>query len=312
MHGHGDAISPSRERNRVPARREQEATEPLPYGRGSDRGRGSGCLQNDLTIAATYEELLRKHGLDSLDALFAYTSGQRLDKLGLDPWRERWRLALRDGERERVFYLKRFLHPPRAARRAMRRSSTGAPSLAGNEWAWIQRLTADGIPCVEAVAYGEEVRRGREVRSALLTAEAPGRSLERWVREWGEAERPMVRRLVPATASLISRLHGCGYIHRDLYLSHVFFDPSQPIERSLRLIDLQRVIRPRCCIRRWVVKDLASLNFSTPSSLVSRSDRLRWLRHYLKVEKLDGAARWLVYRVIGKTQRIARREQGRG
>jgi hypothetical protein len=36
------------------------------------------------------------------------------------------------------------------------------------------------------------------------------------------------------------------------------------------------------------------------------------LRHYLEVEKLDAAARRLVYRVIGKTQRIARREQGRG
>jgi hypothetical protein len=274
--------------------------------------RGSEGSVGDLTVAAAYEALLRTHGLDSLDALFAYASGQRLDKLGLDPWRERLRLTLREGEGERVFYLKRFLHPPRAARRAMRRSGTGAPSLAGNEWAWIQRLTADGIPCVEAVAHGEEVRRGREVRSAILTAEAPGRSLERWVREWGEADRPVVRRLVPATASLISRLHGCGYIHRDLYLSHVFFDPSQPIDGSLRLIDLQRVIQPQCCVQRWVVKDLASLNFSTPSSLVSRSDRLRWLRLYLQVEKLDGAARRLVHRIIGKTQRIARHEQGCG
>jgi hypothetical protein len=299
MHGHGDAVSPSRD---FPAARPGAPAE----------ARGSGGSLGDLTIAPGYETFLHANGLDSLDALFAYTSGQRLDKPGLDPWRERLRLTLRDGERERVFYLKRFFYPPRRAGRAMRRSGAGAPSLAGNEWAWIQRLTADGIPCVEAVAYGEEVRRGREARSAILTAEAPGRSLERWVREWGEADRPMVRRLVPATASLISGLHGCGYIHRDLYLSHVFFDPSQPIERSLRLIDLQRVIQPQCCIRRWVVKDLASLNFSTPSSLVSRSDRLRWLRLYLEVEKLDAAARRLVYRVIGKTQRIARREQGRG
>jgi hypothetical protein len=296
MPSHRDAASLSR--GLQPARKSAR-----PEGRGSLRVNG------DLLIANGYETLLRANALDSLDAFFTPVLGERLDKPGLDPWRERWRLTLRDGEHERVFYLKRFLHPPRRAWRAMRRSGAGAPSLAGNEWAWIRRLTADGIPCVEAVAYGEEVRRGREVRSAILTAEAPGRSLERWVREWSEADRPIVRSLVPATASLISRLHGQGYIHRDLYLSHVFFDPSQPIERSLRLIDLQRVIQPQCCIRRWVVKDLASLNFSTPSSLVSGSDRLRWLRLYLKVEKLDAAARRLIYRVVGKTQLIAGRDR---
>ena len=273
--------------------------------------RGSEAALNDLTVHPDYAESLRACGLDSLDRLFAYSAGERLDKPGLDPWRERLRLTLRDGERGQAFFLKRFLHPPRDARRAVQRSGSGARSLAGNEWAWIQRLTGDGIPCVEAVAYGEEVRKGREVRSAGLTAEAAGRSLEKWVREWGEADRPIVRRLVPATASLISRLHGCGYIHRDLYLSHLFYDPSQPVDRSLRLIDLQRVIRPRWRLRRWIVKDLASLNFSTPSGLVSRSDRLRWLRRYLGIEKLDASARRLVYRIVGKTQRIAERQRAK-
>jgi hypothetical protein len=298
MHSHADTFSASR--GLQPAR-----TSARP------EGRGSSCVRGDLVMAEGYEALLGANGLDSLDALFAHSSGERLDKPGLDPWRERLRLTLRDGERGQTFFLKRFLHPPRDARRAVQRSGSGARSLAGNEWAWIQRLTADGVPCVEAVAYGEEVRKGREVRSAGLTAEAAGRSLEKWVREWGEADRPIVRRLVPATASLISRLHGRGYIHRDLYLSHLFYDPSQPVDRSLRLIDLQRVIRPRWRFRRWMVKDIASLNFSTPPGLVSRSDRLRWLRRYLDIEKLDASARRLVYRIVGKTQRIAERERAK-
>ena len=126
-----------------------------------------------------------------------------------------------------------------------------------------------------------------------------------------DADRLTIQRLITATAALISRLHRQGYIHRDLYLSHVFYDPSSPMERSLRLIDLQRVIRPRWRFRRWIVKDLASLNFSTPSRLVSRTDRVRWLRRYLGIEKLDASARRLVYRIVGKTQRIAERERAK-
>jgi hypothetical protein len=117
--------------------------------------------------------------------------------------------------------------------------------------------------------------------------------------------------LIPLSAELVSRLHEQGYIHRDLYLSHVFFDLDAEIEDSLHLIDLQRVIRPRWGWRRWIVKELASLNFSAPPHLVTGADRVRWLKHYLHLPKLDVSAKRLAYRVIGKTQRIARHDRRR-
>ena len=113
-----------------------------------------------------------------------------------------------------------------------------------------------------------------------------------------------------------SRLHTGGYVHRDLYLSHIFFDPDAPLDDALCLIDLQRMIRPAVNRRRWIVKDLAALNYSAsptrgdaigPSDLVSQADRLRWLKLYLGAVKLDGSARRLAYRVIGKTMRIQSR-----
>ncbi|MEK7755997.1 MAG: lipopolysaccharide kinase InaA family protein [Planctomycetota bacterium] len=264
-----------------------------------------------LVISEGFETLLRANGWTSLDALLSCSNGERLDKPGLDSWRQRWRLTLDDHGTPRMFYLKRFLGPPRWAIRAMRSSGGGASSLAGNEWEWIRRITEDGIPCVQAVAFGEDLACSHELRSAILTAGVPGQSLERWVIQWHDADRFTIQQLIMTTAALISRLHRQGYIHRDLYLSHVFYDPSSPMERSLRLIDLQRVIRPRWRFRRWMVKDLASLNFSTPSRLVSRTDRVRWLRRYLGIEKLDASARRLVYRVVGKTQRIAERERAK-
>lgn len=265
---------------------------------------------NDLTVLRGFEPLLQRHHLDTLDALFC-AQGHRLDKPGLSSWRERLRLSLDDADLPRVFYLKRFRQPPRGVQREVRRSGCGASSLAGLEWNWIARLERDGIPCMTPVAMGEDVNASREQRSAILTAAVPGVSLEVWMDHWGEPERATIRRLTAPLAGLIARLHGRGYVHRDLYLSHVFYDPSQPDDRSLHLIDLQRVMRPSLRWRRWIIKDLAALNFSAPERLVSASDRVRWLRSYLGIVKLDPTARRLVYRVVGKTLAIARHERSR-
>jgi hypothetical protein len=111
------------------------------------------------------------------------------------------------------------------------------------------------------------------------------------------------------TADLVARLHNGGFVHRDLYLSHFFYD-SQAATAAIRLIDLQRMMRPRR-MGRWIVKDLAALHFSTPAEVASNTDRLRWLRRYLGLRKLDYPAKRFALRVIGKTARIARRERRR-
>lgn len=266
---------------------------------------------NDLTVVAGQEELLRANHLDTLDALFTYTGGESLAKPGLSSWRQRTRLTVEGSQKPRTLYLKRFRNPPMAARREVRKSGTGALSVAGVEWTWIHRLTHDEVPCVKPVAFGEELRGGRERRSAILTEAVPGNSLETWMGRWGADDRDTVCGLIAPSARLVARLHTCGYVHRDLYLSHVFYNPALPYEESLCLIDLQRVVHPEWPRRRWIVKELASLNFSTPSSLVSRTDRLRWLKHYADVSKLDGSTKSLAYRVIGKTARIARHDRRR-
>ncbi len=288
-----------------------------------------------MTIVPEFDPLLREHRLDSIDALFAENPGERLDKPGLPAWRQRWRLTLRDpphpplckgggtgasggghecegkGHGPRTFYLKRFTDPPTGARREVRRSGTGAKSVAGLEWMWMNRLAREGIACVRSVALVEEMCGSREVRSAILTQAVPGESVERWTARWGREDRATIRSLLSPLAKLISRLHALGCVHRDLYLAHVFFDPAAPTDRALCLIDLQRMIQPAVNLRRWIIKDLASLNYSAPRELVSRADRLRWLKLYLGAVTLDGPARRLAYRVVGKTLRIEKRDARR-
>ncbi|MBU0719681.1 MAG: hypothetical protein KJ749_15665 [Planctomycetes bacterium] len=266
---------------------------------------------NDLLVVAGFEDLLRANRLDTLDRLLACTEGESLAKPGLHPWRERIRLTLQDGGRLKVVYLKRFSNPPASARRQMRRSNRAVQSLAGLEWTWLLQLAQDGIACARPIAFGQEVSNGRERRSTILMGAVPGRSLEHWTSAWTAAEHDQVRALLIPSAKLIARFHARGYVHRDLYLSHVFHDPDSPPDESLHLIDVQRVFRPRHFRRRWIVKDLAALNFSTPRGLVTRHYRLRWLRCYLGVSRLDASAKRLAYRIIGKTLSIGRHDRAR-
>lgn len=266
---------------------------------------------NDLQIVSGYRHLLIDRALDSLAALFDVPGAEVLEKSGLEPWRERLRLTLVHQGRPQTFYLKRYRRPPVAARRGVRRCGWGASSVAGVEWLAMRTLAELGIPTIKPVAFGEELSAGREIRSAILTAAVPGDALERVVAGWDKADRATVRRLIFATADLVSRLHGLGFIHRDLYLSHIFYDAGSPPDQALHLIDLQRVIRPRWRRGRWIVKDLASLNYSAPARWVSRADRVRWLHRYLGMSKLDSCGKRLVRRVARKTKRIARHDRRR-
>jgi hypothetical protein len=274
-----------------------------------------GTQLNDLVVLPEYVEDLKKQGLDSLDALFAARDVESLHKPGLEAWRERLRLSFESDGRRHVFYLKRFTRPPLKIRREVRLAGGLARSVAGMEFEWSRRLAAENIPAVEAIAFGAAFRGRRELRSAVLLAEVRGESLEQWcLRHEGyvsNSDRALVGALLEETASLTARFHRSGYVHRDLYLSHLFLDESSTKPPHVRLIDLQRIRRPKWRMLRWIVKDLAALDYSTPTTHVSRSDRLRWLTRYLAEANLEVRRRSLVYRIAGKSLAMARHDRRR-
>jgi Lipopolysaccharide kinase (Kdo/WaaP) family len=266
---------------------------------------------NDLRIGTGYRDLLARNAIDTLDSLFDPGLGEPLGKLGLEEWRERLRVQLDDEGTTRTFYLKRFTDPTPRARRDVKRAGCGAKSVAGVEWTWMRQLAEIGIACAEPVAFGEELTGGRERRSAVLMAEVPGRSLERWAAKWTADDREKMLGVLGPLAEMVAKLHRASLVHRDLYLSHVFFDDEGAVGQRLHLIDLQRVFAPKTMMRRWIVKDLAALSYSTPEHVASLRDRVRWLKRYLGVGRLDANARRLLYRVVGKTERIARHDAKR-
>ncbi len=256
-------------------------------------------------------------GLGSLDQLMNCSAGRRLDKPGLAGWRQRWQVRFKGVAGERCCYLKRFRRPPLAEQVRRWREGGWGWSTAGIEWRNSRDLAAAGVKATSAVAFGQRMSGPLELASAVLLAEVPGTSLERWVpaqlrppaeeQDWATR-----RRRVDALAAFVARFHSAGFVHRDLYLCHVFLldGPAGAGESHPEycLIDLQRVFKPRWRQGRWFVKDLAALDFSAPEALVGRSDRLRFLARYAQLCPAMTDARWLARKVAARTAHLRGRQ----
>ncbi|HEY3241883.1 MAG TPA: lipopolysaccharide kinase InaA family protein [Phycisphaerae bacterium] len=254
-----------------------------------------------------FSELLTLNGLNTPEAVFD-ASGQVLNKRGLSSWRTRTRLELQSPRDERsVLFVKRYIRPPWRDQCQRILAGHGWRSTAGIEWHWIEALRAGGVACPQAVALAECLNGWREERSAILLAPVPGISLERWA---ADRTQRVARDMLLSLAQFVRRLHRAGFVHRDLYLCHIFFEAGAA--EPFHLIDLQRVFRPRRWRRRrWIVKDLAALNYSAPAAVASRRDRLRFLRGYLDQPRLDRSSKRLARAVEAKTRQIAAHDRHR-
>ncbi len=154
----------------------------------------------------------------------------------------------------------------------------------------------------------------REIRSFVLLEDLEGESLEKWLprelapthqeTDWGRR-----RRLMDRLATFVAHFHASGFIHRDLYLSHVFINENQYSnnESLFALIDLQRVFRPSWRQERWRIKDLAALHYATPEDRVGRWERLRFLSRYCNALGSGSRPRPLAVAVDAKADRMRRR-----
>ena len=184
------------------------------------------------------------------------------------------------------------------------------------EFALSERLAAAHIDVPAAVGFAERMIGAFEKRSTVLLEAAAGDAFDRtWTRlrdsgspiTRGLARHDITRRL----ARFVAALHSTGFCHRDLYLCHVFVDLDEQAARppKFTLIDLARMHRPRWRRTRWLIKDLAQLDFSARQIGASRSDRWRFLLTYLNLLKGAPRARWYARRIGRKSDWILRRDQ---
>lgn len=258
-----------------------------------------------------YKQFLEQQGLGGLNAVFRYEQGENLHKPGLGH-RERFRITLKgSGDKNVVIYLKRFGYPgikELVKRWIIRRSRYGAGSY---DFFGAQRLAEKGVAVPRPIAYGQISNWLGEKRSFAIIEELPGSdSLERLLPNWNQKKKEYAllrdkKELIRQTAHLVRQLHQSGYNHRDLYLSHIFLSRDGKGCERLNLIDLQRVFQPLILKRRWQVKDLAQLYYSS-RDYFGYKDMMQFMHEYFDNYRLTNYQKRLIRSACRKARRIER------
>ena len=288
-----------------------------------------------LVVNREFGDLLHANGLATFRELMTFSAGN----VAKNSLRERTttRIVLTDTNAEsQAFYLKR--HGPAPWKEYLKPLLRLTRPMLGarHEWNAILQFHAAGISTMTPVALGIAGR-----QSFLLTAALDGcTKLSHWIgtqsadnsvtetltakdaekRENGgrktedgktaNSPRPQAdgsdhqthRAIIRSLARVARTMHHAGLHHQDFYLTHLLVPDAGP-PGTVFVIDLGRARHRRKLSRRWIVKDLAQLNYSaTPAT---RSDRARFLRAYLG-RKLQTSDRDLLARIERKSHAIAR------
>ncbi len=263
--------------------------------------RDGGSLQ----INRRFAPALEAHGLTTFDAIFNLAGGKIVRSVGS---RNTAKILLNAGSTEQSFYLKR--HGAASLKERVKPVLHLSKPILGarNEWEAILRFHAAGIPTMTPVAYGESGERSLVMTEDLGT----GRTLLDWLNDTAgsrtmrakavSGDNGMVKRaLLEHVANIARRMHASGLFHQDFYLNHMLCcgDPNQ---LDVRVIDLGRVRERRGPATRWIMKDLAQLDYSARA--LSCTDRLRFLRLYLG-RPFQPRDRWMIRWITLKSAWIA-------
>lgn len=162
-----------------------------------------------------------------------------------------------------------------------------------NEWHGAHHLQRLGIDTLTIAGYGTASGNPARRRSFIITDEiSDTQSLEEFCSAWKHRpprqphEIRYKRWLIENLAKIARRLHNSGANHRDFYLVHFLLQPGlkdgvlHPDASRLFVIDLHRMQLRRKTPKRWKIKDVAGLHYSSMDLGLTARDRLRFVRLY--------------------------------
>jgi serine/threonine protein kinase len=165
-------------------------------------------------------------------------------------------------------------------------------------------LLRDNLGVPRVLLIGENRDTGNE---AIVTSEAPGLMLTRWMNPSHRTDRLLRRGILHQLGSEIARLHLSGYVHGDLTPFNIFATGDQPI--AISFIDhegTERTSRLTFNVVRNRMRNLVQLgHFDIPG--VSLTDKLRVFASYAAAIGLSGRGRSQA--LIRLTKMIERRRQ---
>lgn len=221
-------------------------------------------------IAASDQNLLKKHGLHTFEALWS------LKLLHVDePNSERggWSTVSYLTVGEKSYFLKRQSnHLTRSLK-----APFGEPTFA-REFRNITYYQQLGIPAVTAAFFGTRTK-GHEKQAILLTHALDGwQDLESYLPQWQQLPQETQQAIVKACGLLAKQLHRKKMLHGCFYPKHIFLKPHQDWFETC-LIDLEKT-RKLHFGKRDRIKDIDTLTRRT-KNYWSENDYRLLLSNYL-------------------------------
>jgi len=183
------------------------------------------------------------------------------------------------------------------------------PVGALNEWRALLAFHAHNIPTMIPICAGRKPLVWKiEKESFLLTHDlCEARRLDDFLKGNGAipCRGKMLekkKRILENLADLTRTMHSAGINHRDYYLCHILMDSGE----RLYVIDLHRVNVRDKVGRRWMIKDLAALLFSSLEVPVTHGQRLAFYKRYMQISQLSADDKTLIRLIVKKSNKIAR------
>lgn len=153
-------------------------------------------------------------------------------------------------------------------------------------------LSRHGVATPEVLASG---RKGKVswVATAAVAAAEPADQWQRRQKALGRQGQRAIRQATVALAEMVAKMHAAGVVHGDLHCGNILVRTADGPPRPV-LMDLHRVRRRLRLSRRARAANIAQLCYDR-SPFTTRTQRLRFLRHYLKASAAPGSLRtWQV------------------
>jgi len=260
-----------------------------------------------LTVNREFAPLLTRHSLTTFDAIANFSGGQVAKNVLRERTTTRLDLMEADGA-TRTLYLKRHQRPNLWELIKPLLRFTRPIVGARNEWQAILRFHEIGIATMVPVALGEAGRRSFLMTQGIENCQKLTAWMDSHQHALGNGELASLRQIVDGVADVARNMHAAGMHHQDFYLTHLMV-PQRGPAAPIHVLDLGRArFQPRLA-HRWIVKDLAQLDYSADG--VSATDRLRFFTRYLG-HRPTREDRAFVAQIIRKSRAIARHSQKNG
>jgi tRNA A-37 threonylcarbamoyl transferase component Bud32 len=249
-------------------------------------------------ISADWSELLNANGLADFESLW----GAHLEKVDEPNFRHRgwsqvflWTLINSNGTDRKIIVKRQQDYTSRTPAHLLR----GIPTLK-KEFSNIRRCHRLGIPTMDVIYYGlRNTENG--YRAILITEYLQGYlDTNQLALQWHQRGIPPISQrnsVIEEIASIIRKLHCLGLQHGHLQPKHVLVKMDNS-KVDVRLLDLE-CLRSNLIGNRHRVVDLSTLNRRV--KYWSNPEKLRFLRAYLQIDRLDNSARRLCRRIIRRT-----------